>query len=187
MLLQTYKSSWRDDFNVISNLIKEALQELNISIEHVGSTSVSGLASKPIIDIDVVFYEEAEFGSIKGRLEKLGYYHNGNQDIPDREVFKRSNSAPKHTVLDFIKHHLYVCPVHSDELQRHILFRDYLMAHNEARILYQTLKYEIAHESNQDRKKYAELKELKAADFINEIIKKAKQEMIIKPDAFTKN
>jgi GrpB-like predicted nucleotidyltransferase (UPF0157 family) len=107
------------------------------------------------------------------RLQTLGYYHNGNQGIPQREVFKRDNSTRKHDVLDSITHHLYVCPRESEALKKHILFRDYLIANEKARKGYQELKYALEKEANYDRKKYAELKEAKATGFINHIVEKA--------------
>jgi GrpB-like predicted nucleotidyltransferase (UPF0157 family) len=176
MLIQEYKESWVEDFNEIKKVITEALVNLPVSIEHIGSTAIPQLAAKPIIDIDIVYPENAAFDELKIRLEKIGYYHAGNQGIPDREVFKRDNTAGKHKVLDFIAHHLYACPADSEELQRHILFRDYLIKIDEARVQYQNLKYEIAEEAHQDRKKYAQLKEVKAKEFVNSIIAKAKRE-----------
>lgn len=174
MLLQEYKAGWIEDFTTIKKVLTTALLHLNVSIEHVGSTSVPALAAKPIIDIDIVFDTPAAFDEIKISLEKTGYYHNGNQGVPGREVFKRSKAAGAHKVLDAIAHHLYVCPADSEELQNHMLFRDYLIANEEARVQYQTLKYEIAEEAKQDRKKYAQLKEAKAREFVTTIIKKAK-------------
>ncbi len=174
MLLQVHNPAWIQDFEKISKLIDDALQNLFVSIEHVGSTSIPHLAAKPIIDIDVVFANPKDFEAIKIRLEKMGYAHHGNQGIPDREVFKR-NGASKDIVLDKIAHHLYVCPSDSEELQKHILFRDYLLANEEARVQYQKLKQEIAEEANQDRKKYAQLKELKATGFINLMIANARK------------
>ncbi len=172
MLIQEYKKNWIEDFNEISKVLLEALINLQVSIEHIGSTSIPELAAKPIIDIDIIFDKNVEFDEIKTELEKIGYYHNGNQGIANREVFKRSKTA-NHKILDFIVHHLYVCPIDSKELQRHILFRDYLIANKDARIQYQNLKSEIAAEANQDKKRYAELKEITAAKFVNTIIAKA--------------
>ncbi len=173
MLLQKYQENWVEHFNQLKKIIHQALLPLNISIEHIGSTSVPGLAAKPIIDIDIVFDTDISFDEINIKLEKLGYYHNGNQGIADRDVFKRNNKGPKHAVLDGIVHHLYVCPTHSVELQKHLVFRNYLIANSEATMHYQQLKYAIAEAANHDRKVYAQLKEIKATAFINGILKKA--------------
>jgi GrpB-like predicted nucleotidyltransferase (UPF0157 family) len=174
VLIKKYNEGWVDDFKNIQKVLQAELSELNVSIEHIGSTSVPGLAAKPIIDIDLVYNQHVSFYHIMLRLEKLGYYHNGNQGIPGREVFKRSKATVHHTVLDFIMHHLYVCPAGSKEFENHILFRDYLIANDDARIMYQQLKYDLAGEVKQDRKKYAALKEEKAKDFIQDILDKAR-------------
>ena len=105
MLIQKYQSSWVADFNAIKSVIEESLTDLDFSIEHVGSTSVKDLAAKAIIDIDIVFYKKEAFETVKVRLEKLGYYHNGNQGIEGREAFKRDQLKTKHLVLDSITHH----------------------------------------------------------------------------------
>jgi GrpB-like predicted nucleotidyltransferase (UPF0157 family) len=170
MLITAYDPGWINDFLTLKKLLEEALKNLSFSIEHIGSTAVPQLAAKPIIDIDIVYKKDTSFDVIKERLENIGYYHNGNQGIPQREVFKRSTITEKHEILDGIKHHLYVCPADSEELQRHILFRNYLIANEEARIQYQNLKYNIARQANQDKKKYAALKESEARTFINSII-----------------
>ena len=174
MLIQEYTEGWIDNFEAIQKELQYAFSELNVSIEHIGSTSVPGLAAKPIIDVDVVYASDVVFHQVKIRLEKIGYYHNGDQGIPGREVFKRSNATAYHIVLDLIAHHLYVCQADSKELQKHLLFRDYLIANADARIQYQQLKYNLADEATQERKKYAALKEEKAKEFIQDIIEKAK-------------
>lgn len=171
MLIQEYKETWAEDFKAIKGVINDAFTNLNISIEHIGSTAVPKLAAKPIIDI--VYGNDVPFETIKSGLEKIGYYHNGNQGMANREVFKRKNEWSKHQILDTITHHLYVCPVDSEELQRHITFRNYLIDNEAARTEYQKLKYEIAEAANQDKKQYAALKEVKARAFINYIIEKA--------------
>lgn len=173
MLLQDYNKKWIDDFHAIQKLLSATLVDLPVSIEHIGSTSVHRLAAKPIIDIDIVISELSIFDLVKKRLTKIGYLHHGNQGISGREVFKRAATAAAHELLDGVAHHLYVCPANNEELKRHLLFRDYLIAHEEARVQYQYLKYKIAEEADQDRKKYAALKEVKATAFINSILEKA--------------
>ena len=177
MLIQPYQKIWIEDFKAIKDVLNDALMPLNVTIEHVGSTAVPELAAKPIIDIDIVFGEDVDFNDIKKRLEKIGYFHNGNQGIPNRDVFKRGKTLVFHKVLDNIVHHLYVCLKGSEALLRHILLRDYLIAHSEVRMQYQNMKYDIAQTVQQDRKKYAELKEVVTKDFIDGIIEKAKSDI----------
>jgi GrpB-like predicted nucleotidyltransferase (UPF0157 family) len=172
VLIETYNTEWVTHFNTIKAVIENALQPLPIVIEHVGSTAVPNLAAKPIIDIDIVFNATiTSFSSIKSKLAIIGYYHNGNQGIVDREVFKRKLLA-HHPILDFIAHHLYVCSINSKELQKHLAFRDYLRNNEAEKNAYQTLKLTIAEAAKQDKKIYALLKETQATDFVNSIISK---------------
>jgi GrpB-like predicted nucleotidyltransferase (UPF0157 family) len=171
MLLKKYTSDWINNFIDIKNVIDEALIGLEYSIEHVGSTAVADLDAKNIIDIDISHENEAEFDKIKARLLELGYYHNGNQGIEEREVFKRVRTT-FNPVLDKISHHLYVCPVGSHALERHLLSRDFLRKNEWARIEYQEMKYELAEMAGQDKKRYAELKELNVNHFIDAIVEK---------------
>jgi GrpB-like predicted nucleotidyltransferase (UPF0157 family) len=171
MLLQKYTSDWVGDFTDLKNVISEALKGLDFLIEHVGSTSIPGLDAKNIIDIDIIYEKESEFAKIKVGLLKIGYYHSGNQGIEHREVFKRKEES-SHLVLDKIAHHLYVCPINSKALERHLFSRDFMRKNDGARLEYQTMKYEIADRAGQDKKKYAELKELNVNDFIDSIIEK---------------
>jgi GrpB-like predicted nucleotidyltransferase (UPF0157 family) len=174
MLIETYTSNWIKDFNDLKCEIENGLQGLIYTIEHVGSTSVPNLDSKPIIDIDIIYSKQPDFEKIKFGLEKIGYYHNGNQGIDDREVFKRNNKWAN-KILNTIKHHLYVCPIDSKALERHILSRNFLRKNEWARIKYQQIKYELAEKANQDRKVYAALKELNVNDFIDSIIEEEKR------------
>jgi GrpB-like predicted nucleotidyltransferase (UPF0157 family) len=170
VLIETYNTKWVTHFNAIKTVLDNALQPLPIIIEHVGSTAVPLLAAKPIIDIDIVFNEATcNFSNIKSKLASIGYYHNGNQGIVDREVFKRKLLA-RHPILDTISHHLYVCSSNSKELQKHLTFRDHLRNNEADRNTYQALKLTIAEAAKQDKKLYAALKETQAAAFINSII-----------------
>ncbi len=173
MLLQKYTSSWINDFAAIKREIETTLNGLEYTIEHVGSTAVPNLDAKPIIDIDIIYVKQQCFDKIKLALEKTGYFHNGNQGIEDRDVFKR-NGTCINKVLDAVKHHLYVCPNTSKALERHILLRNFLQKNEWARVKYQEMKYDLAEKANQDKKVYAALKELTINPFIDSIIEKEK-------------
>jgi GrpB-like predicted nucleotidyltransferase (UPF0157 family) len=169
MLIQPYHTEWSLQFERIQLELTATLQGLDHTIEHVGSTAVPGLAAKAIIDIDIVYPPKTAFEAIRSQLLGIGYYHNGGQGIAEREVFKR-HGTDNHNILDGIVHHLYVCPAHSKELERHIRLRDCLRNNETARLQYQAIKYELAAEANQDKKQYAALKQIKANPFINTLI-----------------
>ncbi len=176
MLIQPYSSDWPRAFEKIRDAIMAGLQGFDYRIEHVGSTAVLQMAAKPIIDLDIIYYQPDAFEKISWGLTQIGYYHNGNQGIDNREVFKR-NGKSTYPILDTLLHHLYVCPAGSKALERHILLRDYLRKNEWARIAYQQLKYELAEKANQDRKQYAALKELYSNQLIDLMIEKEKNEL----------
>ena len=174
MLISKYSKNWVKAFTDIKGELENVFEGFEYSIEHIGSTSVPHLDAKPIIDIDVIYSTPSDFGKIKMSLEKLGYYHNGDQGIRDREVFKRNGNG-SNVYLDKIKHHLYVCPSNSIALERHLLSRNFLRKNEWARIKYQKIKYALAEEANQNTKVYAELKELYVNSFIDSIIEEEKR------------
>ncbi len=137
IIVLPYDEKWTQAFLDIKSDLDTALGDLAISIEHVGSTSVPGLAAKPIIDIDVVVRKTDLELAIKA-LATIGYEHKGNGGIGGREMFKYSG---KEHLMD---HHLYVCPEDSRELKRHVLFRDYLRSHPDAVQAYSQIKKEAA-------------------------------------------
>ncbi len=173
MLIQKHQSTWSTDFNNIKEVITSNIKNTGYRIEHVGSTAVKNLAAKPIIDIDIVYSKAVSFEEMKSGLEKIGYNHIGNLGIEKREVFKRENRKEDHLILDTINHHLYLCPIDSEEFHRHVTFRDYLRANEKERQEYESLKFSIAEKVNQNRKKYAELKEVMAGGFIEAVLAKA--------------
>lgn len=151
VVVQSYNKAWKDNFMDIKAEIQDALGELALEIEHVGSTSVEGLSAKPIIDIDVVIKEEM-LDDVITALKRIGYRHEGNLGIAGREAFKYEGKE------HLQKHHLYVCPQDSAELKRHITFRDYLCSHPEAVREYSRIKEEGASLYSLDMAKYIEHK-----------------------------
>lgn len=147
-----YDRTWKFAFEEIKREIEGAISDLIIGIEHVGSTSVEGLSAKPIIDIDVVIKDYSMFDAVVSKLESIGYIHEGNLGIKDREAFKYSDKP------HLQQHHLYVCPQQSEELYRHITFRDYLVNNPEAVKKYSAVKEKAAQLFPDNIEKYIEYK-----------------------------
>ena len=147
-----FDEQWKYDFIHIKAELANVLGQLAIAIEHVGSTSVQGLSAKPIIDIDVVIKDYSELENVISALRKIGYQHEGNLGITGREAFKYEGKE------HLRKHHLYVCPEDSQELRRHIAFRDYLKTHPDAVREYSCIKEEGAELYPDDIDRYIEHK-----------------------------
>ena len=147
-----YDMAWRSDFEKIKDELINAVGELAIAVEHIGSTSVVGMSAKPCIDIDLVIKDCSLFIEVKDRLGEIGYIHEGDLGIVGREAF--TYSGKEH----LRKHHLYVCPADSEELFRHITFRDFLRSDSDAVKKYSTVKEEGARLYPDDIDKYIEHK-----------------------------
>lgn len=138
VIVLPYDMAWRSDFEAIRRELEAALGDLILGVEHVGSTSVEGMSAKPCIDIDVVIRDYSVFESVVAKLAAIGYIHEGDLGIRDREAFKYDNKP------HLQKHHLYVCPQASEELRRHVTFRNYLRNHPEAVRRYSEVKEQAA-------------------------------------------
>ncbi len=133
-----YDAEWKKDFERLRREIESAIGHLIIGIEHVGSTSVEGMSAKPCIDIDVIIKDYSVFNEIVSGLSSIGYYHEGDLGIKDREAFGYSDKP------HLKSHHLYVCPEYSEELYRHITFRNFLRGNPDAVKKYSRIKEEAA-------------------------------------------
>lgn len=157
-----YNPNWKIEFNKIADEIKNTLGKLIVSIEHIGSTSVEGLSAKPIIDIDIVIKDNSFLNEVIEKLSNVGYIFEGDLGIKDRYAFKYESKP------DLMLHHLYVCPINSKELKRHIVFRDYLRNHPESIKEYSRIKEQGAKLYPNDIDKYIQYK----SDFIEKIYNK---------------
>ncbi|GAB3569844.1 GrpB family protein [Spirosoma luteolum] len=174
MLIVDYSPNWPRAFVAIQTVLATALTHIDLRIEHVGSTAVAGLAAKPIIDIDLLLGPSVDLSTVADRLAPLGYVHVGDQGIPGRAVFRRPPGPTPHPILDTIPHHLYAGPTNSPELNRHLLFRDYLRQHPADCRAYARLKRDLAERAGQDRKRYAALKEQEARAFVETTLANAR-------------
>ena len=147
-----YDFRWQSDFEKIKQELESAIGDLIEGIEHVGSTSVVGMSAKPCIDIDVIVADRSVIGAVVDGLAAIGYIHEGDLGIKDREAFKYSGKP------HLMAHHLYVCPADSAELFRHIAFRDFLRSNPEAARRYSAVKEEGARLFFDDIDKYIEYK-----------------------------
>ncbi|AJG77778.1 GrpB family protein [Bacillus thuringiensis] len=155
--IEEYNTKWESEFNKLQTLINDVMEDSILSIEHVGSTSIKGLAAKPVLDIDIVIEDYGIFPEVVTKLEAIGYYHQAEWSYKGREAFGRKDAFVPWDgeSTDWMEHHLYVCDKGSEELRRHIAFRDYLREHEDVAVEYGHLKEELARESK-SRTSYSE-------------------------------
>lgn len=123
-----------------------------VSIEHIGSTSVPGLAAKPIIDLMPALpaFEDG-FGCVDA-MTALGYEARGEFGIAGRHYFPRP-AGPRRLAV-----HVHMFAADHPEYRRHVLFRDYLRAHPARADAYGALKRELAVRFGADREGYTDAK-----------------------------
>jgi GrpB-like predicted nucleotidyltransferase (UPF0157 family) len=143
--------AWAAEFEQLRGRIAGVLGPVALRIEHVGSTSVPGLAAKPILDVDVVVEDARDVREAIAGLAGLGYLHVGALGVPGREAFFTPEDSE-------YAHHLYVCTTDSRELDRHVFFRDRLRSDDGVAQEYARLKRELAREHRNDRLAYSEAK-----------------------------
>jgi GrpB-like predicted nucleotidyltransferase (UPF0157 family) len=156
--IRDYDPAWPEIFAKLAARARAALQGLELTVEHIGSTSIPGLAAKPVIDLDVVLASSADLPETIRRLARIGYAHEGDLGIVGREAF--------HWPPDEVRHHLYVLIAGANELRRHLAFRDALRADPGLRDDYTALKRSLAGRYSNDRNSYTHAK----SDFIASII-----------------
>jgi GrpB-like predicted nucleotidyltransferase (UPF0157 family) len=171
IFIQEYSPEWPKVFEQLKAVYESHLGNLIIEVQHVGSTSVEGLAAKPVIDIDLIIESNQILPEIIKKLGSLGYEYAGDLGIIDREAFRRnSDNVPVDgTNRLWQKHNLYVCPKEGVSLRNHLALRDHLRNNPEKAKEYGDLKKRLALQNPDNIDLYVEGKTL----FIVGILKSA--------------
>lgn len=149
IVLAPYDPTWADDFEAQATRIRTALGPVATAVEHVGSTSVPGLAAKPIIDINLLVIDSADEPAYVPALESLSYV-----------LHIREPGWHEHRLLrlDDPRVNLHVFTAGSTEHARMITFRDRLRADPAALELYLTTKQRLAAQQWEHVQDYADEK-----------------------------
>ena len=160
-----YDPSWADAYKTEAERLKPIFGDSLVGIEHIGSTSVPGLASKPIIDIGVLIKSHMEANNFIESLAILGYVfdrdlHEKTQ-FPERHFFRKGNPTQFHLSVAYADKAKF--------WSRQLLFRNYLRTHPEDRRRYEELKKKLIAEDPSGTGAYISGK----SELIQEILKKA--------------
>ncbi|HEV3340891.1 MAG TPA: GrpB family protein [Pirellulales bacterium] len=144
-----YDPRWQDKYQTHSARISAAVGATALRIEHIGSTSVPGLAAKPIIDILVVVADSAIESAYLPRLESAGYVLRVREpEFHEHRMFR----TPERDV------HIHVFSLGSPEIERYLVFRDRLRTNSDDRLRYEKTKRDLAARSWDDMNAYADAK-----------------------------
>jgi GrpB-like predicted nucleotidyltransferase (UPF0157 family) len=162
IVLVAYDPGWPAAYILARQEIVSLLPTSPLLVEHVGSTAVPGLMSKPVIDIIVLVADMAPARAAIPSLARIGYEFRPDVSNPTRLFFRRYGTDGVRT------HHLHI---HTDceDVQRHVLFRDRLRSDAATRRDYEALKHDLARRHPSDREAYAKGKD----DFIDAVVRAA--------------
>lgn len=144
-----YDPDWPKKFEQHANAISKALGKTALRIEHIGSTAVPELSSKPIIDILVVVSNSADESAYLSQLEAAGYHLRVRE--PDWNEHRMLRTRERDV-------HIHIYSAGCQEVQRNIRFRDHLRQNAEDRKLYESVKRELATKKWSDMNEYANAK-----------------------------
>lgn len=157
--ISDYDSAWPEKYEAAAARLQPALAGIALSIDHIGSTSIPGLAAKPVIDIQVTVANLESLESFRAPLLSLGYTY-----TTDPLPYFHTPAVWPHSI------HVHVRQAESEQATRTLAFRDWLRSHESARLEYETLKRELARSSDEQsaegRYQYSEAK----SGFIDKIV-----------------
>ncbi|HEY0079896.1 MAG TPA: GrpB family protein [Pyrinomonadaceae bacterium] len=156
---------WRDAFEAEAKHVAAALGENLVAIHHIGSTAIPNIYAKPVIDLLVEVRDINEVDGRSSAIESLGYEVKGEFGIPGRRYFRKDNREGIRT------HQIHAFEAGSAEVERHLAFRDYMIAHPVEAQGYSELKRKLAEEHPQNPDGYMDGKD----GFIKEIDRRATQ------------
>ncbi len=157
----SYDSAWPSIFEAEKSILSSLLGNIAISIEHIGSTSVVGLAAKPVIDILLEVSDLSQLDAKSNEFTSIGYEVRGENGIPGRRYYQKGGNERSHHIHAFLSG--------SKGIFRHRAFKEYLIAHPNIAQDYANIKKQAVIECANDNELYISLKN----SFIIEHEKKA--------------
>ncbi|WP_456274151.1 GrpB family protein [Bacillus sp. AK031] len=158
-----YNPLWKEQFLHEKKRLNKVFQRDNAIIHHIGSTSVEGLAAKPIIDFLIEVPDISTADERTPELETLGYEAKGENGIPNRRYFFMENEQGIRLF------HVHIFPSGSEEVMRHLVFRDYLRTFKDEAEKYGRIKSDLAAKHPTNINAYIEGKN----NFVQEMEKRA--------------
>ena len=152
IIVTNYNPLWKEKYKEEALLIKKILTDNCIAIYHIGSTSVEGLAAKPIIDIMVAVRSLEKVDCVAEAFSKIGYEYLGEFGIEGRRYLRKGGDERTHQI------HIFQADDWNN-IGRHLAFRDYMRTHEKEREKYAQIKIELAKKFPYDIDGYCDGKE----------------------------
>lgn len=159
-----HNPEWRWIFDRESKKIQKVFGENLLDIQHFGSTAISGMKAKPIIDMIAGVSDFKKIKKFLKPLEKLGYEYRPDAGTNDRLFFRKGGKFKS-------SYHLHLVKMNSRDWKDNLFFRDYLRENKQTAKEYASLKKELAKKFSNDRESYLSGK----TEFIKKMINKGKK------------
>ncbi|RDW17724.1 GrpB family protein [Oceanobacillus chungangensis] len=134
--LTEYSKDWSRMFKDEVEILKTVFGDLIIKYEHFGSTSVKEMKAKPVIDMMCIVKNIEQVDLLNNQMDSLGYDVAGEWGIAGRRLFRKGG--------DNRTHHIHFYQFDNPEIDRHLIFRDYLRSHPNEVAKYSSFKEELA-------------------------------------------
>ncbi|MEK3854354.1 GrpB family protein [Cytobacillus sp. FSL H8-0458] len=151
VIITAYNPDWPSRFQREKKPIMAIFKDEILNIHHIGSSSIPGLAAKPVIDILPVVIDIERVNHFNGEMAALGYEPHGENGLPGRRYFQKGGNLRTH--------HIHIYEKGNPAITRHLAFRDYLRENGEDAKQYGTLKLELAKQFPFDINSYIKGKE----------------------------
>jgi GrpB-like predicted nucleotidyltransferase (UPF0157 family) len=165
--IRGYDANWPVLFAEEAHRLHTAFGSAALRIEHVGSTSVPGLAARPVIDIQVSVASLVPHGRYVETMARLGYRNVALGDFDLVYPFFHKPAEWPST------HHVHLCDAGGEQERKHLAFRDYLRAHLQVAREYEALKRELARAYDGSTPKSSEAYSLAKSGFVANVLRVA--------------
>jgi GrpB-like predicted nucleotidyltransferase (UPF0157 family) len=159
-----YDPAWKKSFTIESKKVSKALGKDVLFAEHIGSTAIKGLASKPIVDFFVVLSTLKNWEKYIEPLRKIGYTFRIDHKKDRGSILFTKGPVAKRT------HHLKLVTKSSKNFKQSLRFRDYLISHPDVAKEYEKIKKGFAKKYKNNRVRYRVAK----SAFIKKVLKRKK-------------
>lgn len=167
VIVTAYNPDWEGQFEKAAADIRKVIGKECIAVHHIGSTSVFGLAAKPIIDLMPIVNAIETVDLLNEEMTGLGYTAKGENGLAGRRYFEKGG--------DNRTHHVHFYEAGNPEVERHLAFRNYLRNHPQEAQEYALLKHRLAAQFPTDAHQYSEGK----AAFVAAIEQRALSDALI--------
>lgn len=136
--LEEYNPKWKETFIEISDKVKSILGDIVLTIEHIGSTSIEGMAAKPQIDILVIVKDLNLVVTKYQEMIEGGFTHHGRGYVnKDDDYFSLNTLEGRRTAS------IHILQKGDEKIDHYLIFRDYLISHPNERDLYISIKKDL--------------------------------------------